>query len=572
MEIKIEVNKKVISARKGESILSALNRNGIKVPTICSMKDFTPTGACRMCVVEVEGKEKLLPACSHPVEEWMKIKTHSSRVIKTRQTIVELLLSNHPDDCLYCERNGNCELQNLAEELHIRERKISGSKSNFKIDKSSPSVIRDPAKCILCGRCVRICEEKQSVATLDFSNRGNRTIIATTLNKPLNFSNCIHCGQCVIGCPTGALIDHVNFSELENAVNDPDKLVVVQYSPAVTVSLGEEFGLKPGKDLSGAMNAAFRKIGFDRVHETAFGADVVFMEYATEILSRTEANENIPVFSSCCPSWVKLVEQSYPELIPHLSASKSPQQSMGTITKNYLSSELNIPAENIYIVSVVPCTSKKFESKRVEHTSEPFTAVDHVITTRELAKLIRINGIDLLNIDAENLNSPFETSSGSSKLMSCSGGSAEAILRNIHFNVNEGKDELGKISVLRSGKEWKEYKLKTGVREFGVVVLNGLRDIKSHLAEIKKRKDIHYVEVMACYGGCIGGGGQPINKIDQALKFRQKTLEDMDEKSFIRTSMRNVAAHKIREDILTGKIPGNREQLYTYYTEREVLQ
>src|SRR5512133_1139670 len=354
MVFSIEVNNREITARKGETILSALQRSGIRVPTICSMKDFSPTGACRMCVVEVEGKNNLVPSCSYPVEEWMKIYTHSPRVIKARKTIVELLLSDHPDDCLYCERNGNCELQRLAEELSIRERRIPGSKTKYKLDKSSPSIIREPSKCILCGRCVRVCEEIQGISTLDFAHRGSNTSIATAFGKDLNFSSCIHCGQCVVICPTGALIERVEFPELEQQLHDPKKVVVVQYSPSVPVTLSEEFELKTGKDWPGILNALLRKIGFDLVLETAFGSDLNIMEVTGELITKIRNKETMPVLSSCCPGWVKHLEQSKPELIPLLSTTKSPQQLMGSLIKTRLSELNGWKPENIFSVAIMP--------------------------------------------------------------------------------------------------------------------------------------------------------------------------------------------------------------------------
>ncbi len=286
MAIILEVNGRQIEAEKGETILSALNRNGLHVPTICSMKDLSPTGACRMCVVEVEGRENLVPSCSFPIDGPLKISTHSPRVLKARKTNVELLLSNHPDDCLYCERNGSCELQSLAEDLNIRERRIPGKKSSYKIDRSSPAIIRDPAKCILCGRCVRICEELMATSALDFSHRGNELRISTTLGKPLNFSNCTACGQCLIACPTGALIEHIQFPELDPHLNAPGKLVIAQYSPAVAVSVAEMLGFKAGTDMSGIIHTVLIRYGFDHVLETSLGADVMIMEQAAIFLER----------------------------------------------------------------------------------------------------------------------------------------------------------------------------------------------------------------------------------------------------------------------------------------------
>lgn len=322
----IEVNNKIIKAKKGETILSALSRNGIKVPTLCFMEDLLPTGACRICVVEVEGQDNLVPSCAQPVEEWMKIKTHSPKVIKARKTIVELLLSNHPDDCLYCERNGNCELQKLAIQLNVLERRISGKKGNQKADRSGSSMVRDPKKCILCGRCVRVCEEIVGVTAIDFIKRGNQCEITPSFKKGINLSSCINCGQCIMVCPTGALYERDHLPEIIDSLNNPAKHVVIQYSPTISVSLAEEFGVKSGKDINGMLNAALRKIGFNRIFDTSFAADINTMEVANQLVARVKENQNLPMFSSCCPAWVKYVEQTHPELIPNLSTTKSPHR------------------------------------------------------------------------------------------------------------------------------------------------------------------------------------------------------------------------------------------------------
>ena len=389
MNFDIDVNNRVIQVRRGETILSALNRNGINVPTLCSLKGLSPTGACRVCVVEVEGFENLVTSCSYPVKEGMKIRTHSPRVVKARKTLVELLLSNHPDDCLYCERNGYCELQDLSVELNIRERRISGRKSRHRLDLSSPSIMRDPAKCILCGRCVRTCDEIQSVSTLEFINRGSKTLVGTSMNRDLNFSSCIACGQCVMVCPTGALHEHSNLDEMQDALNNKTQKVVIQYGPSISVSLAEEFGIKAGKDINGLLVAALRKIGFDFIFDSTFAADLAIMETAAELQQRIETNENLPMISSCCPAWVKFVEQFYPDLLPLLSSTKSPQQLMGTIIKTYFASKQGLNPNEIFSVAVMPCLAKKFEAQRVEMTSKGLSDVDLVLSTRELARLIR---------------------------------------------------------------------------------------------------------------------------------------------------------------------------------------
>ena len=401
MVFNLEVNNRIIQAKKGETILSVLRRNGIQVPTLCNMKEFTPTGACRMCVIEMEGVENLLPSCSIVVEDFMKIKTHSPRVLRARKTIVELLLSNHPDDCLYCERNGNCELQKLAEDLNIRERRIPGRKTLFKIDKSGSSIVRDPAKCILCGRCVRVCEEVQNIATLDFIYRGSRLAISPAMSKSLNFSNCISCGQCIIVCPTGAITEKVQFSELDHSLHDIKKKVIAQFSPTVSVSIAEEFGLRPGKDVNGLINAALRKIGFNKVFDTSFGADLMVVEQAEEFLQRLEKNENLPFITGCCPSWISFAEQSAPDILKNVTSLKSPQQISGTLIKTWVSEKYAIPPEDVYSVSFMPCTSKKMEAQRAEMTTKGYPDVDTVLTTRELVRLIRLNGIDMLSLEPE---------------------------------------------------------------------------------------------------------------------------------------------------------------------------
>ena len=357
----IEVNNKTIKAKRGESILQALNRNGIKVPTLCFMEDFTPTGACRMCVVEVEGHVDLIPACSHPVEEWMKIKTHSPRVILARKTIVELLLANHPDDCLYCIRNGNCELQNFAEELGIRERRFSGKRNKYKIDQASSSIVKDQAKCILCGRCVRVCEEQMTVSALEFIKRGSKMVIGTTFDKPINLSSCINCGQCTIACPTGSLYEKDHLAAVYEALHNPNNHVVIQYSPSISVTLAEEYDLKPGKDVNGMLNAILHKIGFDKVFETAFGVDLAINELAAELLSRMKKGNSLPVFSGDCPAWVKYLEQVNPEMLPMLTTCKSPQQMTGAISKSFYAETRQIDPEKIVMVSVMPCTAKKLK-------------------------------------------------------------------------------------------------------------------------------------------------------------------------------------------------------------------
>ena len=569
----IEVNNKIIKAKKGETILSALSRNGIKVPTLCHMEDLPPSGACRICVVEVEGQDNLVPSCAQPVEEWMKIKTHSPKVIKARKTIVELLLSNHPDDCLYCERNGNCELQKLSVELNVLERRISGKKGMQKADRSGSSMVRDPKKCILCGRCVRVCEEVIGVTAIDFVKRGNRSEITTSFGKGINLSSCINCGQCIMVCPTAALYERDHLPEIIDSLNNPEKHVVIQYSPTISVSLAEEFGVKAGKDINGMLNAALRKIGFNKVFDSSFAADVNTIEVARQLHKRIQNNENMPMYSSCCPSWVKYVEQTHPELIPNLSSVKSPQQIMGSLIKGYYAENQGISPENIYTVAVMPCIAKKFEAQREEMTVKGITDVDAVLTTRELARLIRLYGIDIMNIESELADTLLGTRSSSGKLYAVSGGVAEAVARTTYNLFSESDMINFKIQELRvQNKNRKEYKLKVADKEINFVAVSDMINAEKLISEIKSGKsDFQFVEVMACPGGCVNGGGQPIPARKEDIKARIKCIYDVDDKESIKFAHKNPQLNEIYKCFQDNEEENNLQKLHTAFNEREVL-
>jgi len=540
MVFNIEVNNRTISAVKGETILMALRRNGIQVPTLCNMKDFRPTGACRMCVVEIEGEGRLIPSCSHPVEEWMKIKTHSSRVLGARKTIVELLLSIHPDDCLYCERNGNCELQHLAEDLNIRERRIPGKKTSHKIDKSSASIMRDPAKCILCGRCVRVCEETQAVATLDFVNKGCNLSIATAYNKPLNFSSCINCGQCVMFCPTGALTEKINFGEIEEVLHNPAKILIAQYSPTIGLSLPEEFGIKNSKDVISIINSALKKIGFSKVFETSAGSDLYVAEMAEEFIQRLNRDENMPLITGCCPAWVKFAEQNMPEFLDNITTVKSPQQITGSLVKTWYAEKEKISPDDIYSVSIEPCTARKYEAQRVEMTRKGVPDIDLVITTRELSRLIRLHGLNIDQLAHEMPDGPFISAGSTGKLHGISGGLTEAFLRTVTFmltGLEPAKDDLAR---LRTQRAVREGTLKVGNREISYAAVSGMANAVKLLKEVRSgRKKYHFIEVMACKGGCIAGGGQMIGRDEMINKQRIKSIYESDAREIMNSSYKN---------------------------------
>ncbi|MBI9036696.1 MAG: iron hydrogenase small subunit [Bacteroidales bacterium] len=573
MSFQIEVNNRNLEANKGETILDVLNRNGIKVPTLCHMKDFFPSGSCRMCVVENLRTGKLITACSYPVEERMKIKTHSPKVIESRKTIVELLLSNHPDDCLFCVRTGNCDLQKLAKEHNITERRITGVKNNHNLDLSSSSIVRDPAKCILCGRCVQVCEQVMGVSAIDFLNRGSNSYIGTAFDKGLNVSSCVNCGQCILVCPTAALTEKNHFPGIQEALRNPEKTVVVQYAPAITVSLAEELGFKPGKDINGIINAALRLIGFNKVFDTSFTADLTIMEESAELIDRIQNNGVLPMITSCCPAWVKYAEEFVTDFIPNISSCKSPQQMMGAVIKSYFAEKSNIKPEDIYSVSIMPCTAKKFEAQREEMTHNGISDVDAVITTRELAQFIRLYGIDIHNIEPEIADSPLGVRSSAGKLFGATGGVMEAAVRTTYYKLT-GEELINfRIPEARGLKKRKEIKLKIGDLEIGLAVVNGLANAKILLDEIKAgRKDIHFIEIMACPGGCIGGGGQPIEFDENNVIARMNSLYDIDDRATIKVSHKNPDIIELYNQFL-GKPLGSKSHklLHTKYCKRDVL-
>jgi iron-only hydrogenase group A len=572
MNLTIEVNNNIITANQGDTILEALNQNGINVPTLCHIKGLFPTGACRMCVVEVAGRRNLVTACSEPVMNGMKIKTHSPRVIESRKTIVELLLSNHPDDCLYCERNGSCELQDLSEDLNIRERRISGQKNKYKLDVSSASIVRDPEKCILCGRCVRVCEEIEGVSAIEFVGRGSKTFIGTSFNHGLNLSTCVNCGQCIMVCPTGALKEKGHISEVKDMLANPEKTVVVQYAPSISVSLAEEFGLPGGQNMIGLMNAALRLMGFDFVFDTSFSADLTIMEEASELVHRVQNQAKLPMITSCCPGWIKYAEEFQSDLLENLSSCKSPQQMMGAIIKSYFAETEKIAPENIYSVSIMPCTAKKFEQQREEMIQNGISDVDAVLTTRELARMIRLYGIDINKLEPELADSPLGTRSSAGKIFGTSGGVMEAAIRSVHYFITGKEMVKFQVKAVRGLEGRKEAKINIGELEVGVAVVSGLKNAEILMEEIRNgRNDLHFIEVMACPGGCINGGGQPIGTDEKAVKSRMMSLYDIDEKDAIKVSHKNPYITELYDKFL-GKPLGHKshELLHTHYQKRDV--
>ena len=569
--MKLTVNGKPVEAQAGETLLTVLRREGVHVPTLCHMEGMLPSGACRICVVEVEGQANLIPSCSFPAAEGMKILSNSPRVINARRTVVELLLGSHPDDCLYCAKQPTCDLNRLSRDYGVTSRRFPVTRKKKPLDISSPSISRDPDKCILCGKCVRVCEEVQSVACIDFVKRGSDSFIGCAFDSSLNVSSCINCGQCINVCPTGALMEKSDIQPVMDALADKNKYVVVQHAPSISVSLAEEFGLPAGSDVNGVMTAAFRKMGFKAVFDTSFAADLTIMEEASELAHRIKNGGPLPMFTSCSPGWIKFIETFYPEMLPNLSTCKSPQQMLGAMIKTYYAKKQGLNPAKMVSVSVMPCTAKKFEVTRPEMGRDGYPDIDAVLTTRELAQMLRIYGIDLKTLQPEEPDMPFGDRSTAGKLFGASGGVMEAALRTAHFLLT-GK-ELGtlKVEAVRGQAGIKEAKLKIGALEAGVAAVSGLGNARKLIDEIKNgRKDLHFIEIMTCPGGCINGGGQPFARNKAAIVERMRALYNIDATEKLRTSHANKAVQALYKDFL-GKPLGEKSHhlLHTKYSKRK---
>jgi iron-only hydrogenase group A len=571
--INIEVNGRTVTAEPGEMLLPVLRRQGIKIPTLCHVPGLSPSGACRLCVVEVAGQRNLVPSCAFPVADGMKVQTHSPRAIQARKTIIELLLADHPEDCNFCVRNGNCELQELAGELGVRVHRYGDYASGHHLDLSSPSIIRDPGKCILCGRCVRVCDEVQGIACIDFSGRGSKTQVTTAFNQGINISSCITCGQCVMACPTGALREQSHIKQVMDAIVDPDRVVVVQHAPAVSVSLAEEFDMPMGEEIAGIMTAALRRLGFDYVFPTSFSADLTIMEEASELIHRIQNGGKLPMFTSCSPGWIRFVEEFYPEFIPNLSTCKSPQQMMGAIIKTYFAERKQIDPSKIFSVAIMPCTAKKFEAGRPEMLRDGTADIDAVLTTRELGRLIRRFGLDLNSMEPEHSDTPFGTRSSAGKIFGASGGVMEAALRTAYHMLTGHDLSVSDIPQLRGKAGMKTTELEINGLKVGVAVCNGINNARKLLEEIKAgRSDLHFIEVMTCPGGCIGGGGQPYNADEEHIRARMQALYRIDQHAQLRNSHDNPDVRRLYEEYL-GKPLGERSHhlLHTHYHAQSVL-
>ncbi|HNW59448.1 MAG TPA: NADH-dependent [FeFe] hydrogenase, group A6 [bacterium] len=567
--MKVTINNKECWANPGETILTVAEREGIQIPTLCYLKGFSPTGSCRVCVVEVEGQRNLIPSCAFPVAEGMVVQTNSPRVRRARKTIVELLIANHPQDCLTCVRNGNCELQDLAAQYGVRDVRYAGEIRGGKIDVASPSIERDPEKCILCGRCVRVCHETQNVGAIDFVRRGFKTAVAPAMDGSLNAIACVFCGQCITVCPVGALREKSNEKIAWEAINNSRKHVVAQIAPAVRVALGEEFGMEPGSVVTGKIVAALRRLGVDRVFDTNFGADLTIIEEASELLNRVKNGGKLPLLTSCSPGWVKYIEHFYPDLLPHVSSCKSPHEMEGALIKSYYAEKTGIAAEDIYVLSIMPCIAKKFEAQRPE-LKEKYADVDAVLTTRELARMIKNAGIDFTKLNDEHFDDPMGESTGAAAIFGAAGGVMEAALRTAHFFLT-GKDmDNVEFTPVRGLQGVKEGEVTIAGITIKIAAVSGLKNIGTILDKIRSGENLYqFIEVMACPNGCINGGGQPINSDPDKVRKRMEAIYAIDRGLPKRASHHNESVMRLYKEYL-GDPNGHRahELLHTHYVER----
>ena len=571
--VNLKINGQDVSVPEGSTILDAAREVGINIPTLCYLKDINEIGACRMCLVEVKGARGLQAACVYPVTEGLEVYTNSEKARKARRMTLELILSNHEKKCLTCIRNKNCELQNLAEELGVDTLSFEGENIHHEIDDESTSLIRDNNKCVLCRRCIGACDNQQ-ISVISCINRGFATEVGAAFNKSMADVGCIYCGQCIVSCPVGALYEKSSIPQVQKAIDNEEKHVVVQTAPAVRAALGEEFGLPIGTPVTGKMVAALRRLGFDKVFDTDTAADVTIMEEGTEFIERFTKQEKLPLITSCSPGWVKFCEHYYPEFLDNLSTAKSPMEIFGAIIKSYYAEKSGIDKKNIYSVAIMPCTSKKFEAARPEHSTSGEQDIDASLTTRELARMIKQAGIDFANLPDEEFDQPFGEATGAGVIFGTTGGVMEAAIRTV-YEILEKKplDDLN-VTAVRGLDGVKEATLKIAGKDVKVAVVHGTKNARTILEKVKAGEHYDFIEIMACPGGCINGGGQPI--VDSKTKatvdvkaLRAKALYTEDERATVRKSHENPYVQMLYKEYF-GEPCSHKahELLHTHYQKR----
>ena len=576
--VKLTINNRQIEAEEGTTILEAARQNNIHIPTLCYLKDLTGTGACRVCQVEVKGARSLCAACVYPVSEGMVVETNSQKALEARKTVVELIVSNHSKNCLQCVRNNNCELQTLAAQVGIREDAFKGAHTKPSFDDASYGIVRDTSKCVLCGRCVAACEKIQGLGILNYINRGFKTTVGPVFDKSLRDVNCMQCGQCINVCPVGALHEKEEIHDVIQALNDPNKHVIVQTAPAVRAGLGEEFGMPIGTRVTGKMVTALKLMGFDRVYDTNYAADLTIMEEGYEFLHRIKTGGTLPMITSCSPGWINYAETEYPDLLDHLSSCKSPHMMFGAILKSYYAQTKGIDPKDIYVVSVMPCVAKKGESSRQENIHDGLKDVDAVLTTRELGRMIKMFGIDFADlIDSDFDQDMFGEYSGAGVIFGTSGGVMEAALRTV-ADVLEKKDlQNVDYKAVRGVEGLKEATVELAGMEIHVAVAHSMSIAKPLLEDIRAgRSKYHFIEIMGCPGGCINGGGMPIVKAsirNSSINYKQKRAEALyeeDSQCKVRKSHENTQIQELYNNFLQE--PNSElahHLLHTHYTKKE---